>query len=163
MKNYFKKFDFEEKFEIDLSELEKKYLDFQSRFHPDKSSTQDIEESIEINQAYKILSDDFERACYLLFLKGIDIKNDEKAVRLDVELLEEVLELQEKIAEINNKDEIEPLRKKINAAVKLLIGEAVDLLKNSNIKPASLLLIKAKYLKKSLEDLKIRKIKISSI
>lgn len=163
MKNYFKIFGFDEIFAIDLEDLEKKYLKFQNEFHPDKSGASDIEKSIEINQGYKILSDDFERACYLLFLKGVDIKNDEKAVRLDFAMLEEVLELQETIAAITDKNEIETLRKKINPEVKLLINDAVALLENSDIKGAGLLLIKAKYLKKSLEDLKIRKIKISQI
>jgi DnaJ-domain-containing protein 1 len=33
MKNFFQLFNLEEKFEIDLEELEKKYLQFQNEFH----------------------------------------------------------------------------------------------------------------------------------
>ena len=74
MKNFFELFALKLNFEIDEIELEKKYLDFQKQFHPDISSSADIEKSIAINEAYKTLSDDFLRACYLLALKNIDIR-----------------------------------------------------------------------------------------
>jgi molecular chaperone HscB len=156
MKNFFEIFSLPQIFAIDISELEKKYLDFQREFHPDKSSSDDISKSISINCAYKILSDDFLRACYILQLKGIDILHDEKALKVDFATLEEAMELQEKISEIA-KDEIEPLRKELNSKVKLLISEAM---KSVDTQAMAQLLIKTKYLKKSLEDLKIRKQKI---
>ncbi len=156
MKNFFTIFSLPQKFEIDLAELEKKYLEFQQRFHPDKSSSQDISKSIEINEAYKNLSDDFLRACHILQIKGVDILHDEKAVRVDIATLEEQLELQEKIAEIS-KDEIDELRKKINSQFQKLISDAMQ---TNEINASAQLMVKAKYLKKSLEDLKIRKQKI---
>jgi molecular chaperone HscB len=160
MKNHFTSFSLPQVFAINLDELEKKYLQFQNEFHPDKSSSDDIFKSIEINEAYKILSDDFLRACHLLQLKSIDILNDEKAVKVDFTTLEHILELQEKIAEISDKNEIENLRKKINSEIKEIILQAVNLLETGEIKDSAQVLIKAKYLKKSLEDLKIRKQKI---
>jgi len=160
MKNYFQIFALEEKFSIDLVDLEKKYLEFQNQFHPDKSSSNDIEQSIQINESYKILADDFLRACYLLSLKGIDIRNDELAIRPDMATLEQVLELQEIIAEITDKSEIEGLRKKLNSEIKELITESMTLLEICEIKHSAQILVKAKYLKKSLEDLKTRKQKL---
>ncbi len=156
MKNFFSLFSLPQIFEIDLAQLEKKYLQFQHQFHPDKSSSDDISQSIEINQAYKILSDDFLRACYILQLQGCDILNDEKALKVEMATLEEAIELQEKISEIS-KDEIENLRKELNSKIKSLILEAMQSLETQD---AAQLLVKAKYLKKSLEDLKIRKQKI---
>jgi len=160
MQNYFFLFSLPQKFSINLADLEKKYLEFQKQFHPDRSSAQDIEKSIEINQAYKILSDDFSRACHLLQLKNIDILNDEKAVKVSQATLMEVLELQEKISEISDKNEIEDLRKKINSELKLLILDAVKQLEANKPEDSAQTLIKGKYLKKSLEDLKIRKQKL---
>ncbi|OFW80578.1 MAG: Fe-S protein assembly co-chaperone HscB [Alphaproteobacteria bacterium RIFCSPLOWO2_01_FULL_40_26] len=156
MKNFFEIFSLPQSFVIDQSKLEKKYLEFQQRFHPDKSSFDDISKSIEINEAYKILSDDFLRACHLLQLKGIDILHDEKAVRVDISTLEEQLELQEKISEIS-KNEIDDLRKKLNSDFKKLIMEAMQ---EADINASAQFLTKAKYFKKSLEDLKIRKLKL---
>jgi molecular chaperone HscB len=156
-KNHFEQFLLPVKFQIDLSELEKKYFALQSQFHPDVSKIEDIETSIAINEAYKILADDFRRACYLLLLAGIDIKNDEKAVRPDFSTLEEVLELQEKIAEISDKSAIAELKKKLDGEVQQLILQAMKHLEDARIETSAQILVKAKYLKKSLEDLKIRK------
>jgi len=157
MKNFFQLFNLEEKFEIDLEELEKKYLQFQNEFHPDKSTSKEIDQSIEINQAYQVLSDDFLRACYLLSLKGIDIQNDEKAVIIDHQTLEEALELQEKISEIEDKNQISFLEKEIYNKVNYNLKEFLKAFETNEIKLSSQLLIKVKYLKKSLLDLKNRK------
>jgi molecular chaperone HscB len=161
MKNFFELFALKLNFEIDQIELEKKYLDFQKQFHPDSSSFADIEKSIAINEAYKTLSDDFLRACYLLALKNIDIRHDENAVKPSTETLMEILELQEKITEISDKNEIENLRKAINQEFKSLISNSMKQLEVNEIKLSAHLLVKAKYLKKSLEDLKIRKNKLN--
>jgi molecular chaperone HscB len=160
MKNYFELFSFPTDFKINSASLEKKYLEFQKRFHPDKASSGDIEKSIEINEGYKILSDDFLRASHLLQLQGIDILNDEKAVKVSQATLMEVLDLQEKISEISDKTEIENLRKKINSEFKELIFESMAQLKTEELELAAQILIKAKYFKKSLDDLKIRKQKL---
>jgi molecular chaperone HscB len=160
MKNFFEIFDLEEKFTLDVDALEKKYFAFQNQFHPDKSSADDISRSIEINEAYKILSDDFLRASYLLQLKGVDILHNEKATKVDMATLQHVLELQETISEIADKNQIEELRKKINSEFKQLILDGVKQLEAANLELAAQVLVKAKYLKKSLEDLKIRKQKL---
>ena len=160
MKNFFELFSLPVDFFVDQDALEKKYLEFQNQFHPDISSSSDISLSIEINAAYKILSDDFLRACYILKLNGVDIQNDEKAVKVDVATLERVLELQEKIAELADKNEIEELREKLNSEIKFLIAAAVKCFGSSEIQLAAQFLVKAKYLKKSAEDLKIRKRKL---
>lgn len=44
--NYFEIFELKLQTEINLDELEAKYLNFQQQFHPDKATTKDIEKSI---------------------------------------------------------------------------------------------------------------------
>ena len=160
MKNFFTLFSMPQNFTIDLSDLEKKYIMFQNQFHPDKAGIAEIEKSIEINEGYKILSDDFLRACHLLQLQEIDILNDEKAVKVNQETLLEILELQEKISEISDKSKIDALQKEINSCKNTLILDAIKALQVNEIETCAQILIRAKYLKKSLEDLKIRKQKI---
>ena len=157
MKNHFKSFALPQIFSINFGELERKYLEFQKQFHPDKSISEDISKSIDINEAYKVLSNDFLRACHLLELKDIDILNNERAVKVSPATLLHVLELQERISEISEKSEIDALKKEINGEFKGLISKAVELLEASETDDAAQNLIKAKYFKKSLEDLKIRK------
>lgn len=161
MKNFFELFSLSASFSIEQNDLEKKYLNFQKQFHPDSASSADIEQSIEITEAYKTLSDDFSRAAYLLALQNIDIRNDEKAIKPSIATLMEILELQEKIAEISDKNEIENLRKEINQEFKKLILDSMKQLEDGKIEASAQILVKAKYLKKSLDDLKIRKQKLN--
>ena len=156
MKNYFELFNLAPKFIIDLNEIEKKYHQFQNQFHPDKADFNSIEHSILINEAYKILSDDFLRASHLLQLKNIDIEDDENQVKPDISTLQEILDLQEKIFEINNLNEILVLKNNLNSQIKKLIDDFQNAFEANKFNEASQFLIKAKYLKKSLIDLKNR-------
>lgn len=156
MKNYFELFNLSPKFTIDLSEIEKKYHQFQNQFHPDKADFNSIEHSILINEAYKILSDDFLRASHLLQLKNIDIEDDENHIKPDISTLQEILDLQEEIFEINNLNEILALKNNLNSQIKKLINDFQNAFEVNKFNEATQFLIKAKYLKKSLIDLKNR-------
>jgi len=156
MKNYFELFNISPKFTIDLSEIEQKYHQFQNQFHPDKADFNSIEHSILINEAYKILSDDFLRASHLLQLKNIDIENDENHIKPDISTLQTILDLQEKIFEINNFDEILALKNNLNSQINNLINNFQNAFEANELNEATQFLIKAKYLKKSLIDLKNR-------
>lgn len=156
-KNHFQKFSLSAQFDINLEELERKYLELQSQFHPDKSNSTDLGESIAINEAYQILSDEFSRACYLLLLAGIDLKHDEKAVKPNISTLTEVLELQERITEITDEKAAKQLKQNLTSQVGQLIQQAMKCLEVNQTELAAQILVKAKYLKKSLEDLKSKK------
>jgi molecular chaperone HscB len=156
MKNYFELFNIFPKFTIDLNEIEQKYHQFQNQFHPDKADFNSIEHSILINEAYKILSDDFLRASHLLQLKNIDIENDENHIKPDISTLQAILDLQEKIFEINNFDEILALKNNLNSQINNLINNFQNAFEANELNEATQFLIKAKYLKKSLIDLKNR-------
>uniref|UniRef100_A0A1I7XRH3 J domain-containing protein n=1 Tax=Heterorhabditis bacteriophora TaxID=37862 RepID=A0A1I7XRH3_HETBA len=76
-KNMFEYIGVPVSFNIDESILKKKFRDLQSQLHPDKfAQTSEFERNISeehsrhLNQAYKILSDPFERAKYLLKILG---------------------------------------------------------------------------------------------
>jgi Fe-S protein assembly co-chaperone HscB len=160
MKNYFTLFELEEKFNIDVNLLEIKYLEFQNKYHPDKTSSKDQLKIIEINEAYKILNDDFLRACYLLKLKNIDLINDDFAIKPDKSMLLEVLELQEHISSLENKTIIDNLIRQIKQTINDLIADFARAYNDNQIKHSANFLIKAKYLKKAVDDLKIKKQKL---
>jgi molecular chaperone HscB len=156
MINHFNTFSFEIDFNINLEELENKYLQFQKQFHPDNVGSTDIEKSISINESYQVLNNPLRRASHILQLNGIDLENDESAPKPDMETLEEILELQEKVAEINL-DEKSDLKKYLNLEVKNLLEKTAKELENNNYNQAAQILIKAKYFDKTLRDLKARK------
>jgi len=156
MKNFFEIFAISPNFEIDLDQLEQKYFAFQKQFHPDSASVADIEQSIAINQAYKILSNPIARASYILQLNGIDIEDDSQAPKPDLATLHEILELQEMVAEISSND-AKNLAKNLQQKIKSLLQEVATSLENKAFATAAQILIKAKYFDKTLRDLKNKK------
>ncbi len=156
MKNHFQIFSLATLFKIDLDELEKKYLQFQKQFHPDNSSTADIEKSINVNDAYNILKNPLKRAAHILQLNGIDIENDAIAPKVDASTLHEILELREKISE-SSEQEIEGFKKDLIKKVKSLLDEVAASIDNKDFNTSSQILIKAKYFDKTLQDLKRKK------
>ena len=96
------------------------------------------------------------RASHLLQLKNIDIENDENHIKPDISTLQAILDLQEKIFEINNFDEILALKNNLNSQINNLINNFQNAFEANELNEATQFLIKAKYLKKSLIDLKNR-------
>lgn len=155
-KNHFENFSFPSNFNIDLDELEKKYLEFQKQFHPDSSSSADIEKSISVNESYAVLKNPILRASHILQLNGIDLENDSSAPKPDMATLEEILELQEKVAEIKE-EEMSDLKKHLISEIKNLLKQTASTLENKDFKAAAQILIKAKYFDKTLRDLKAKR------
>lgn len=154
-KNYFEIFQLPTQFNINSSELETNYLKLQQQFHPDNNpDLQQLEHSILINQAYQVLNDDFSRASYLLQLKNIDIENDDNPIKPTLSTLQEILELQEEISMIDNLTKISQLKITLKSEIENLIKDFCNHYEINKIKEATQFLIKAKYLKKSLNDLK---------
>lgn len=160
-KNHFEKFSLAVNFEINLEELEQKYLQFQMQFHPDKSDLNDVENSVIINEAYEILKEPVRRASYILQLSGIDIEKDPSDVKPDMILLEKILNLQEEINQVNDSDFAAKLKKSIDAQLQQSLIEIKELLEKAQLQKAALKIMEAKYLKKSLSDLKKKERSIS--
>ena len=151
--NYFEIFEIKEEYDIDLELLEEKYHDFQRSFHPDKAGIDEIEKSIALNDGFKVLSDSILRAAHILKLNGIDVNNDSKAPKVDMEVLQQVMELQEEILQ-SDPSKKQLLKTQLQELVKNAIAETKNFLLERNFEKAAQSLMKAKYLKKTLSDLK---------
>lgn len=151
--NYFKIFEIKEEIDIDLDLLEEKYHAFQRSFHPDKAGTGQIEKSIAFNEGFEVLSNEFLRLAHLLKINNIDVGNDSKAPKVAMEVLQEVMQIQESSldADENEKDE---LKKNLSLKIKESISKTKDFLVKKEFGDAAQSLMKAKYLKKALKDLK---------
>jgi len=73
--NYFQLLDLEQRYDIDFGVLQKQYLTKQALFHPDRAGsdvlrTQNLDISMQLNEAYNTLKDDYMRAEYLLKILG---------------------------------------------------------------------------------------------
>ncbi|MGV2432025.1 MAG UNVERIFIED_CONTAM: Fe-S protein assembly co-chaperone HscB [Rickettsiaceae bacterium] len=145
--NFFTLFGMEESYLIDIKILDQKYFTLLGKYHPDKAlSSEDkiqyINFSSVINDAYKTLLDDFDRAAHLLLIHGINIKDDALSPKLPIEMLEEILSMQEE-AESANRSAI--LEKAILHKSQL-IKDLAHLFKTKNYKEAAFKAIYLKYM-----------------
>jgi molecular chaperone HscB len=104
--DHFSLFGLPRKLWIEMSALEKKFLELSWKLHPDKfvNASADEQElslkgSSELNDAYRVLRDPVARVEYLLQLEGIR-KEGEHKQQAPPELLEEVFELNESLDEL---------------------------------------------------------------
>ena len=120
----FEIFSMDKRVLINLDLLEKKHLELQMTFHPNKFislSKKEIEisnkYSSKINEAYNTLKNNVNRINLILMKSGVSIINHNETYK-NSELLEDIMEIQEEFmfAEIDNK-------KKIKERIKKLIDE----------------------------------------
>ena len=121
--NYFQLFELENSFDVNQEILEKKYLNFQKTFHPDKFiNASDHEKRISlqitsyINEAYETLKNDYLKSMYLLKINGYEI-DDQNTTISDPEFLMHQMELREELEEIEESENLnfkENFMKKIN-------------------------------------------------
>jgi molecular chaperone HscB len=104
--DHFSLFGLPRKLWIEMSTLEKKFLELSWKLHPDKfvnASAQEQELSLKsssgLNDAYRVLRDPVARVEYLLELEGMR-KEGEHKQQAPPELLEEVFELNESLDEL---------------------------------------------------------------
>ena len=106
--NYFNHFGIPISFLPDEAELRKKYLAFSKAHHPDFSAGNDAEYEQALlktslnNQAYKTLSDSFERIRYTLEMLGETVSQEDK---LPPEFLMEMMDWNERIMDVGMGEE----------------------------------------------------------
>lgn len=116
MKTHFDIFGLERRYELDLSELERRYRELSRQLHPDRfarATPQErllaVQKTTELNDAFRVLKDETRRAEYLLLIEGIDVGDDKpralgsvggaRAIKVDPALLMEIVELREALTE----------------------------------------------------------------
>jgi molecular chaperone HscB len=156
--DHFARFGLERKFNIDIKELKQKYLFLQIQFHPDKAvhdvkKTEFLNQSIEINEGYKILSNDLLRAIYLLSLNGIDI-NDEQKSAVNHGILSQALEDRELLEELHNASEIKGYLELKSTQKNRILEELGKLFDEKHYPRAQNKTIELKYHTKLIEDIK---------
>jgi molecular chaperone HscB len=104
--DHFSLFGLPRKLWIEMSTLEKRFLELSWKLHPDKFVNASAEEqelslkrSAELNDAYRVLREPVARVEYLLGLEGMR-KEGEQKQQAPPELLEEVFELNESLDEL---------------------------------------------------------------
>ncbi|KAL4712334.1 hypothetical protein ACJJTC_001495 [Scirpophaga incertulas] len=123
-KNYFNIMGLQESYDIDDTELAKKYKELQKYLHPDKfanknKTEQEISEKYSslVNEAYKTLQEPLARGIYMLKLRGKDIPEN---TEIDEEFLMEIMEKNEEVENAETQDEIMKLNEENKSVLKVL-------------------------------------------
>ncbi|KAI3870308.1 hypothetical protein MKX03_029697 [Papaver bracteatum] len=113
--DYFQIFGLEKAFEIEDTNLEKTYKDWQKKLHPDlvhmKSEKEKgfaAEQSSRVIDAYRTLRKPLSRAIYLLGLEGVHV--DEERTVSDPELLAEILDIREAVDEASDSQSLKQIQ-----------------------------------------------------
>ncbi|GAB2980503.1 hypothetical protein GCM10027049_14980 [Mucilaginibacter puniceus] len=111
MINYFDFYQIPESFNPDAALLKKKFYALSKEYHPDFYANEDDAKQQEIlelstinNKAYQALSDPNKRLEYILKLH--DLVNDGAKPQLPADFLMEMMDINERLMEVDNKDEL---------------------------------------------------------
>ncbi len=159
--NYFQLLELEQRYDIEQNLIRSNYLIKQMEYHPDRASDnlskiRNIEISMLLNEAYKILSDDYKRAEYLLKLNGFEFNDKHLSLKLSPHELEEILEEYEEIEKIH---EITDLiaKEKEKLVIKIeLIKEITSHFSKNNFTKALELTVRLKYLTNLVGNIKLK-------
>lgn len=113
LENYFELLELKQQYAIDQSRLKAQYLAMQVKFHPDRAANEQerhsfLEKSMKLNEAEKILKDDYLRAEYMLKLAGVEFNDRVLKDVLVADELEEIIEMHEAV---DASEDIEYLKK----------------------------------------------------
>jgi molecular chaperone HscB len=159
--NEFELLGLERKYRIDLDDLENKYLKLQQLFHPDKFLNFSEKEkkystivSSKINDAYQKIIDNSTRANILFKALGLQIDIEKKSYD-DPEVLEEIMEIQNKCLLIDKKESKIKILKDLDQKIEKTTEQLSESFDSKNYSKAKKLNIKLSYLEKIRKNLKL--------
>jgi molecular chaperone HscB len=118
-------------YDLDASELERRYRDLQRALHPDRHAASGASErrmsltkAVEVNEAYRVLRDDLSRAEALLALHDAPAN----ASDADPEFLMEMMELREGLDQAKGASDLAAVRT-LSARVEQMQAQATEILR----------------------------------
>ena len=158
--NPYEIFNLKQCYLIDNEDLELKYYHLQNIFHPDKfinSAEKEKEisayESSNINNAYNLLLNNVERIKILLKLKGYNTNSNSEKSFTDKNLLEEIMELQNKCMSIENENDKVKIKTEIMEKIKIIESEINQNFEKKEFFEIKNLSVKLSYLEKIKKNL----------
>ena len=156
--NYFKLLGLGMDYDLDREELKSKYLQMQMQFHPDRAKDEEekrvfLEYSMKINEAEKVLKDDYLRAEYMLKLSGVSFDNILIKNVVSKDYLEEVMTVYDMIDVADGKGLKSIIENSLISQQKI-IYELEDYFKQNNLTKALDLTLRLKYLANLIKNIK---------
>lgn len=161
LEDYFQLLDLQKKYNIDKAELKSKYLAMQIKFHPDRATSKEerrifLEQSMKLNEAEKVLKDDYFRAEYMLKLAGS--KFDDKTLRdaISANELEEIMEMHEMVDDAEDLDELKQMEQIKLQEKDKMVQELEGYFNENNLTKALDLTVRLKYLTNLVKNIKLK-------
>ncbi|WP_045225272.1 Fe-S protein assembly co-chaperone HscB [Methyloterricola oryzae] len=149
--NFFELFQMPATFRLDLGQLDRHYLELQSRVHPDKAAhLSDTEKRLSLqwatlaNEAYQTLKKPLERARYLLKINGVDTREEDNTA-MPTEFLLEQIEWREEIQEavtLRNTHAMDRLAARLKSETNQLFDSLGTLLDDERQHPAAAVIVR---------------------
>ena len=160
--NYFKLFNLPVKFDLDLEQLDRVYFSLQKDHHPDQAKSKDASDSLkstllsmQINDAYTTFKSNLSRAEYLLSTHNIIVNSDHQdTVKPSYDLLEQIMDDKEYLAELKNRRSLQNFKIKIEQQIQQIENDLSALFEQALLPQAAEQTIKLRYLYKLLQNIK---------
>ena len=151
-------------FELDATELDRRYFGFQRNLHPDRFVRRTAKEraiaesqSASLNQAYETLKEPLSRAAYLLELSGIRSPAAHAATVDDEELLTEAMENREALMEAEDVEAVDALGAKALASAVRCLADLANAFQSGDLEAANRLTTRLRYWHKLGEEARGRR------
>ena len=151
-------------FDIDLAQLEKSYFAAQRQFHPDRligkpdaERQQAISHSMLINDAYQTLKNPLKRAQHLLSLQHILVGDEKDAVKPQMAILEEIMELRELVTQMATPTNINALKEDVVKRIDTLMQALSGAFGQKDLQNAAQMTIRLGYLLKIQDEIRIHR------
>ena len=152
-------------FDLDDGRLERNYVDFQRRLHPDRFAKRSAlerrhsaEQTASLNEAYQVLKNPLSRALYLLSLEGVGLDGEGGRTIDDPELLMESIETREALAEAADTAAIEAIASANATAVARCESDLAGAFAAGELAGAKRLTTRLRYLVKLGQEVKSRRL-----
>jgi molecular chaperone HscB len=128
--NHFQIFDIDTKYNINKLYLNQSYKTLQNSINRNDYITEEEKHyllflSNYVNDAYYTLNNDYERSVYLLYLKGLVVKEDES--------FNKYIEIEEILNEMDNTSELQSLKERVNERIEEIKNEYTKHLENNEL------------------------------
>lgn len=168
--DHFRRLGLSRHFDIDDKDLQRRYIAFQQRLHPDRFARKSKKErvlaeqhTVSLNEAHEVLKDPLRRGAYLLQLAGRIAPTEEARTIDDPELLMETLERREALSEATSLEAVATLasaasKEEVQALEALKAAFAAD-----DLDEATRVLTRLRYLRKFAEEARARRAVLSEV
>lgn len=156
--DHFELFDLQETYDVDIEKLEQTFYQLQHMFHPDRFAVTGDEDLMEnsttyssfINNSYKLLKDDLERAKYLLERKGYTVLEEGEQIK-DFEFLQHIMEIREEIEFSETLEELNILKSDALLKKRTIVEEVSEYFRLEEYEEIKDLIVNLRYTTRILE------------